>query len=533
MARNSIAILLLWCTTALCSLAQVNRHVVFFKDKAGTSFVIDRPNEFLSTRSLERRRKNAVAVTEEDLPVTAGYLTQLRQAGANVFFASRWFNAALVEATDPVMQAVATLPFVMRTERVAPGSKLSSGKTRQVKNRKESGIAPETLGQLSMLGIDAMHTEGIRGEGVWVAVFDSGFEGVNISGPFQHLINGQQIKDAFDFVGNTRNVFQYDDHGTEVFSVISARSATFTGGAFNAQFSLFVTEDVSSEYRIEEFNWLLAAERADSAGADIIQSSLGYNIFDDATMNYPKSALDGEVALVSRAAREALDRGIMVVASAGNEGNNNWRLVTPPADVAGVLAVGSITSGQTRSSFSSVGPTADGRIKPDVVALGSGTQVVRPNGNNGFTSGTSVAAPLITSLAAGLLQRFPDLTVSALYNLITGSASQSANPDNVLGYGLPNYGRAVKSMLPYQPEEEITIFPNPTTGTTQVLLKEAGQQVSISVHDVQGRPIYNLTTEITWRNNPLEINTSDWPAGMYLMTVRTSNSSKTEKLVKN
>ena len=261
-----------------------------------------------------------------------------------------------------------------------------------------------------MLGIPQMHADGFRGEGMTIAFLDGGFMGVNTTAAFQELFNEGRYDDvvSHDFVRNTDNVFQYDDHGSQVFSVIAANIADdFTGGAYKANFQLFVTEDASSEYRVEEYNWLFAAERADSAGVDIISSSLGYYDFDIASMNYSTAQMDGKTAVVTQAAQWAADRGIVVVTSAGNEGNiPSWRIITAPADGADVVAVANLTPQGVASSSSSRGPAADGRIKPDLAALGSGVTVVQDNGAIGTASGTSLAAPLITSLIAGVWQNF-------------------------------------------------------------------------------------------------------------------------------
>lgn len=513
--------------------AQVNRYVVTFKDKNGSPFSVNESQQFLSTRAIQRRAKQGIAITENDFPVNPEYVRQLGSTGATVYFTSRWMNAALVQTTPQIMALVNALPFVSKSELVAPGTRLTGGRIRKIKNRKESGIAPATLSQLSMLGIDAMHTEGIRGEGVWVAVFDSGFEGVNTAAPFSHLFADNRVNMTFDFVGNSDQVFRYDDHGTEVFSVMAASSSSYTGGAPGATFQLFVTEDVSSEYRIEEYNWLFAAEQADSAGADVIQSSLGYNTFDDASMDYEKAELTGDVAIISQAARMAIDKGMVVVCSAGNEANNSWGLVTPPADVEGILSVGSVNSSFTRSAFSSRGPTSDNRVKPDVVALGSSTLVVSASGAISNSSGTSVAAPLVSSLVVGILQRYPDLSVEDVYDAITGSASQASNPDNEKGYGIPNYSDAIETLSGPGPEEEITIFPNPVNGgLIFVQLKTPGREVTISVHDLSGRELQHTSVLITWQNNPLRVDLSSLQPGIYLVTVKTTDNFKTERILK-
>ena len=316
-----------------------------------------------------------------------------------------------------------------------------------------------------MLGIHSMHEADYTGEGIIIAILDSGFPGVNTLSAFEHLLSeGRIMQDvSLDFVHNTPDVFQYDDHGTEVMSVMAAQVPdAFIGGAYGATFQLFVTEEVPTEYRVEEYNWLFAAERADSAGADIIHSSLGYYDFDDASMNYSVEQMDGQTTVVTRAAQWAADRGILVVTSAGNEGNiSSWRMVSAPADGRDVLAVGGVNSNFQKTGSSSTGPTADNRIKPDLAALGAGVKVVRATGQISTSSGTSLAAPLVTSLAAGLWQRYPELSNTELIELLKETASQANQPDNLLGYGIPNY-TAVVNFREQTPQTELfAVFPNP------------------------------------------------------------------------
>jgi serine protease AprX len=510
-----------------------SRYVVHFKDKNGSPYSVNAPGAFLSQRAIQRRVEQNISITTADLPVNASYVQQVSATGARSFFTSRWFNCVLVQADAAQETAIRSLPFVSSVEFVAPGAHAGAGRVRSYKNKKGSGIAAPTMTQLSMVGIDSMHLEDVRGNGVLVAVLDAGFPGVNTGDPFKHLFENQQIQYTYDFVGAGTDVFKYDEHGTEVFSVIAGHSSGYTGGAYDATFQLYVTEDAPTEYRVEEYNWLFAAERADSSGVDVITASLGYNTFDDAAMDYEKSELNGLTSVVSRAAVAAIDRGIVVVCSAGNEGGNSWGLVTPPADVNGILAVGSVTSAGVRSSFSSVGPTADGRVKPDVVAMGSGTTVVKPNGTVGNASGTSLAAPIITSLAIGLLQRFPSLTAAQVVDAIIDNGSLTANPNNQLGHGIPYYMRIVRSLTPYYAGEPISVFPNPAAdGRFHVLVSEVDQDVQVEIFDLRGTRLGNHMVNVTWENNPFEFDITSLSAGSYLVRVRTKDNFKTTVLVR-
>ncbi|HNP06300.1 MAG TPA: S8 family peptidase [Cyclobacteriaceae bacterium] len=536
MAKNSLLLVLIVC--AHLSIAQEGRYAVFFADKDGTSFSIDNPLAFLSQKSVDRRMKNGAAISNEDFPVNTSYVAQLKSLGANILYTSRWMNAAIIQLDDGELADILLLPFVSSYEYLGPKVDVSGGRVRKLKDKKDSNLGIINQVQLSMLGLDDMHSEDIYGQGITIAVFDSGFPGVDQADAFKALFDEGRITYTIDMVGNSENVFQYDGHGTEVFSIMAANKAgSFLGGVPKANYQLYVTEEVSTEFRIEEYNWLVAAEKADSAGVDIINSSLGYNLFDDASMDYTKTQLDGNTALVSKAARLAISKGIFVVVSAGNDGNTSWSLVNPPADVDGILAVGSITSTGNLSGFSSIGPTTDGRIKPDVVALGSGVSVIKSNGNTGFTSGTSAATPLITSLVAGLMQTFPELTVSALYDLVIASGNMSNNPDNQKGYGVPNYSGAKLIQLGEEPPEHtsaVYLFPNPSFGNTIKLEMDVpiGQMATIHIYNLQGQLMLRSEGEIDYSNNPIELDVSGIGSGLYFVKVESDGVLRTIRLIK-
>ncbi len=435
--------------STLSATGQVNRYMVFFKDKNGTPYTISQPDQFLSEKAIARRLVQNISVTELDLPVNPAYIAQVGGTGAEVYYRSRWFNAVLVQCDQSLITNITALSSVDHVEYVAPGSKLVPSGRKHFNLRKKGTQADVTELQLTMLGINYAHQLDRRGEDMTIALLDAGFQGVNTVDPFKHLFDEGRVDQnvSYDFVYNTTNVFQYDDHGTEVLSVIAAEVPdAFTGGAPNAKFQLYVTEDVSSEYRIEEYNWAFAAERADSAGADIINSSLGYYDFDSESMNYTKEQMDGKTAVSTRAAQWASERGIVVVVSAGNEGNiSSWRIIAAPADAEGVLSVGNVDAQGNKSSSSSIGPSADGRIKPDVCALGAGVKTIKPTGSIGSASGTSLSAPLVTSLVAVVWQHYRDeeLTSVEIIDLLKKSASNAATPNNNIGYGIPHFQAAV------------------------------------------------------------------------------------------
>lgn len=507
------------------AMGQVDRYMVFFSDKSGTPHFIGYPESFLSQRALSRRALFGSPVLDEDLPVTPDYVTQVRATGARAFFTTRWMNGVLVEATVPQRDAISLLPFVTEVELVAPGTRLLGASS--PKGVSGTWSSQSTDLQLSMLALDSMHMDGYRGGGVWVSVLDAGFPGVNTVTPFQALRDESRIVMTGDFVTNSGNVYQFDEHGTNVLSVMAAESPTFMGGAPEASYLLFVTEDAGSEYRIEEYNWLFAAEKADSAGSDIIQTSVGYTTFDDPSMDYTTDQLDGQTAIISKAAEWAYTKGIFVVASAGNLGATPWQLIAPPADNISVLSVAAVTSTGVRAAFSSIGPGPG--IKPDVAALGTGVRVISSSGSETTASGTSLAAPLVSSLVAGLVQRFSltppiDFTTfwrrTSIDSLVRLSASQWQHPDYELGYGIPNYLGVKNAMeIPV-----ISAFPNPATDYLRVSLFPALTDAVLSVLDIQGKVRASFDVgKFSWSNGYMQLDISGLASGLYVLRAAASN----------
>lgn len=511
--------------------AQVNRYAVFFRDKAGSPYSISNPSAFLSTRSLERRAKNIVPVTEEDLPVTPAYVDNLRNAGAAVLYTSRWFNAAVIQCPVSLVGSLLSLPGVDRIEMVAPGSR-PSGRLSLTDRVQEV-----TDTQLAFHHLNEMHQDNVQGDGVYIAIFDSGFRGADTIAAFRHVMNEGRLPpgSVFNFVHGGTHVFGYDDHGTAVWSVIAGKkSGTFTGGAYKATFMLAVTEDVSSEYRIEEFNWTVAAERADSAGVDVINTSLGYNTFDDPAMDYSPSQMNGNTAIISQAAFKAAQRGIVVVVSAGNEGARPWQIITAPADARDILAVGNVNSSGLKSPSSSIGPSADGRIKPDVAGLGTAVAVVRGNGSIGLVSGTSLSAPLATSLAAGLLQLFPDAKSSDIVRAIKMGASQPGNPDNLIGYGIISYIGSRNYLQVVTAEPKLMAYPNPVTNGVLTLISlnpEAIPSADFQVVRSTGQVVYSGNLVFQQDEPAVTLSFQNLSAGLYFIRLKWAGGTSVIKII--
>lgn len=518
--------------------ADINRYVVYFKDKANNQFSIENPEEFLSSRSLQRREKNEVVNNMLDVPVTKTYITGVKELGVSVFFTSKWFNAALVQCEDSMVASIEALSYVRSVELVAVGQKLTTtiSEIPEVTNSIEpESIKENTDDQLKMLGADKLHKDGYTGEGVFVAVFDAGFPGVNTSIAFKHIFDNNRLIDTWDFVTYDKNVYKSNAHGTQVFSCMGAKLQNkVVGTAYNADFAFFITEDVDDETRIEEFNWLLAAERCDSLGVEVINSSVGYYDFDIDTMNYQYADLDGNKSMITRAADIAASKGILVVTSAGNEGTGAWKHITVPADGDSVLAVGAVNQDRQYLNFSSIGPTADNRIKPDVVAMGGNATVITSNGNVVLKSGTSFASPIMAGFCASLMEAKPDLTAMEIMSTVKASASNAINPNNKIGYGVPSYGIITASSI-ISFEDDIDVYPNPFHGDLIYIRFKKNKPkgpFELRVIDLNGSVISEMKVNEYKKKDIIEFPVKATQPGLYFLLLNAQGINKKVKLIK-
>ncbi|XOV93737.1 MAG: S8 family peptidase [Bacteroidota bacterium] len=517
-----------------------NRYMVFFTDKDNTPYSINEPLTFLSQRSLDRRAKNGFEVTEDDLPVDPTYVSQLSSLGAGVYFTSRWFNAALVQMNTSLEDEVAGLSFVDSLLLVALDPKLS--KDQVPIEIATSFITPDQTNystnlQNDMLGIDIASGDGLTGEGILIAVLDGGFAGVNNSSPFQHLHESGQIIGVKDFVTNSGNPYLdgiAHDHGTKVLSTMAGIfEPHFNGIATASDYLLLVTEEVEEENPVEEWNWVLGTEYADSAGADVINSSLGYGIYFDDIADYPSSVFDGKTTVPAIAANLAAERGILIVTSVGNDGTE--KPVLSPADSPDVLAVGATTYTGGRASFSTTGPTADGRLKPDVSAVGQGTIVIDKNASIAPGNGTSFSSPLIAGLVALVIEAYPDLTVSQLLNLIRITGNQIQSPDNQLGYGIPSYSRIEsnvnETLLGFEDvQSNIKIYPSPFEDQFSIEGNLSSFN-SYQLYDLWGKVI--LSGNIDPGIEELKIHFEEpVKQGLYLFILQSGNNKSVFKVIK-
>lgn len=512
-----------------------DRYMIFFTDKDNSTFDVNRPTEFLSQRALDRRTKNGVDVNELDLPVNQNYVEAIEALGVATYFKTKWMNGVLAQMTDQKATEVQSLEFVASVELVAPGILLSDdpSETPLTNSLSADDTTDDlTANQNQMIGVDVMHEEGNRGEGVLIGVFDNGFRNFKQIPAFNHLLTEDRLVMTRDFSTGAIQVENFGTHGTRVLSVLAAELESYQGVASDANYVLFVTE-ADNEYRVEEYSWLFAAELADSLGVDIINSSLGYTTFDDPAMSYAPSDMDGATTVISRSAQMAADRGILVVSSAGNLGGFNWQIVAAPADVPDVLSIGAVTSASILASFSSIGPNANNDMKPDVVALGSGTAVVSTSGMVAFQNGTSFSAPLVAGLAAGLLNKNPDLSRVELADAIRGSSSLHDDPNNQYGYGIPNYSLALPliTSIDEVAQADVYIYPNPiSAGDLHVVLSDryATQLQELSLFNLQGPQL--LKTNLKPVEGILKVNVDNLIPGLYFLRIKSEQGQVVKKI---
>ena len=543
MAKSKYLLCLIVLLLTAPSFGEVNRYMVFLKDKEGSTYSLERPEEFLSQRALNRRINQNIPINSKDLPVSEKYIDMLSQiTDINTFFTTKWMNGVLVEMDELKVDEIDQLSYVESVVLVAYGSKLpynpDNGKIHQKSDGEMARYdGTETNEQNEFIGVDDMHQSGYRGEGMLIAVFDSGFELIDESSFFSHLFNDNKIIASKDFIRGSDNVFQYDRHGSKVLSCISGfKEHVFVGTAPQSDIVLCVTEDVKSEYTIEEYNWLFAAEFADSIGVDVINSSVGYSYFDDDQMDYTYQDLDGKTTVISRAASIAASKGILVVNSIGNEGNNSWKYLNSPADADSILAVGAAKYDWQRANFSSFGPSSDGRIKPDVATLGSWVRVVLGE-DIIYANGTSFSSPMMAGLAAGLWQAFPHLTNIEVIDHLKMTAHQSENPDTLLGFGIANFRRAFNRIKVTEGEvsNKYVVFPNPVDNTRIISFYvdslAKNQLASVIFYDLKGTFISEQEVNVKSELDPIELDVTFLKPGSYILTYISGQLERKLKLV--
>lgn len=472
--------------------SQFSRYIIQLKDKAGTPFLISNPSQFLTPRAIDRRKRYNINIDESDLPVTAAYIDSIRLSGnVTILTVSKWFNQVCIQTTDATaLNKINTFSFVKSSGPVAarflnviqPRNKQLDAVTEKpfpaVAGRPQSPADFYNYGQsypqVHLHNADFLHNHGFRGEGMQMAIMDAGFYHYQSLPTFDSIRNNNQVLETWDFVAGDASVNEDFAHGTNCLSTIAANMpGVFIGTAPKTSFYLYRTEDISSEYPIEEHNWAAAAERADSLGADVFSVSLGYTTFDNSIFDYTYANMDGNTTVIARAADQAAKKGIVVVTAAGNEGDNAWHYITTPADADSVLTVGAVDTSKQVANFSSFGPSADGQVKPDVAAVGFRAVVANANtGAPSFGYGTSFACPIMAGVTTCLWQAFPEVNNMQIIDALRHSSDRFTTPDNRTGYGIPDVKNAFVLLIKKLYTQQITTGANCTINM-QLAIKAA------------------------------------------------------------
>jgi hypothetical protein len=518
--RKQLFLFMFFTAAFFMAQAQFSRHVIQFTDKRNNGFTIANPSAYLSAKSIARRTAFNIAIDSSDLPITKAYIDSLRSVrGVQVLNQSKWFNQVLIRISDTAaLTRIHRFPFVKSSAPMAV--RVASTENQQSLRVKETfDIQRQLLPAIGVRGtalsygqsaaqVDIhrgqfLHNQGFTGAGVLVAVLDAGFYTYKENPGSDSIRRNGLIKGEWDFVDNHASVNEDDPHGWYVFSMMAGNlPGVFVGTAPHASYYLLRTEDAYSEYPVEEQNWAAAAEYADSAGASIITSSLGYSDFDDSRFDHSYADRDGKTTLITRAANLAFQKGMIVTASAGNSGDRGGQLrfVNAPADGNQVLAVGAVDSTGQVASFSSYGPNSSGKVKPDIASVGWNASFLFIDGSPVAASGTSLSNPNVTGLIACLWQAFPEFSNAEILAAVTQSASIYVTPNTRMGYGIPNFEKAFQQLSTWRNQrtlqallidQDIQVYPNPFVQTLTLAVRPGKTSTaSVRLVDASGRLVY-------------------------------------------
>lgn len=513
---------------------------VYFNAKPNSKFFSDSPLQMLSQRALDRRTNQKIALDFKDIPVEASYISQMKSAiGITVMAKSKWLNAIHVQGSQANINAVTTLPFVSKVD-FADKSLNKIGKTAKSYTVKSGNKTKKTkieyaygssFNQIQMLNGQVLHQKNYTGSGKIIAVMDAGYPGVNTTLPFERLRNNSQILGGYNFVLRNPNFYTGSSHGTSVLSSMGGyKENSLVGTAPNASYYLFITEDDTAENPVEESLWVEAAEKADSLGVDIINTSLGYFDFDKAAYNHTYSEMNGTTAFMSRGAEIAFSRGMILVTSAGNSGGTSNPHIAVPADAVSVIAVGAVNSSEVITSFSSIGPSFDGRIKPDVMAQGQAAVVSDAAGNIVTANGTSFSSPIMAGMVACLWQAFPQKTNQEIKEIVLKSSDKFLVPNNQYGYGIPDFALALNNQMSTDSftKDDFIIYPNPVSDFVTVLLPEKFITGIFYLYTVSGQKI--LEQKVTPQSSNVSLKWLD--KGIYIYKMESIAFSKAGKIIK-
>jgi len=539
MKRSTLT--LFFVSFLILSTSAQNYFRIAFSDKNNSSFTLDRPEDYLSERAIQRRVNQNIEIDSLDLPVNQSYIDSVLTLDVSFVHASKWLNEITVATSYETMDFILSWSFVKEIQLTKPGVMTKSAHHKFAEEKISEDVPIDTslyggsVYQVGMLNGQFLHEKGYRGKGMQIAVLDAGFEKANELPAFDSLWLNGQILGTRDFVTPDSDFWSTDYHGMSVLSTMGGNiPGQLIGTAPDASYLLLRSEDKATEYIIEEDNWAVAAEYADSAGVDVINSSLGYYTFNDPSTDHTYADMDGKTTRVTQAANIAASRGILVFASAGNERDKDWFRIIAPSDGTNVIGVGAVDKNIVPASFTSAGPAYGGAIKPNVAAMGYRTSAQLTNGNVGLLSGTSFSSPVMAGMAASLWSMFPGKTAVEMKEAIEMSASQYNSPDSLVGYGIPNMKTAAE-LLGYNSTQNIQIlsswkvFPNPVKDQLVIwALSSQTQNVQIELFSLQGNVLKSWV-----RGAGQKIILNDLPAlttGIYVLRINNGSVNESFKI---
>lgn len=523
-----------------------DKYWVQFTDKNNSPYSIDNPDEYLSERAIQRRLDYNIAIDSYDIPVNPSYIQAVADKGAVILNPSKWLNGVSVEVSNTsIINEIESLPFVQKVralenddmkQQIKEKTFFSNEFMTEAKDIDYRSPYGSAFSQINQLNGIALHDMGFQGQGMWIGVCDGGFDHVDKHEVFEDMYNNDRLLGTKDFVYKNGNVYTESSHGTSCLSLMAGNIPNkYVGTAPMASYFLCRTENVNSENVIEEYNWVSAAEFLDSLGIDVISTSLGYITFDDPQWGHDYEDLDGETCVITIGSEIACSKGILCVTSAGNDGANSFPYISAPADGENVLTIGAVGANGQRAYFSSIGPTFDGRTKPDVMAHGYGVIVAAPYDAYYDGSGTSFSCPVLAGMATCLWQANKQMPASDIRDALRQSGSYYSNPNNEYGYGIPDFVAALETLsVEDNPEFVlnylISVYPNPSNGNVDVFIN-IEDKVSVEIFDQTGKLLY--VNELThYDKADLSMFLSDLNRGLYLLKINGNEKGQAVKFVK-
>lgn len=510
-----------------------------FADKNNSPYSLSNPSAYLTVRAIARRTAFGIACDSTDLPVNPAYVQQIQNMGISVHNRSKWMNGVTVMLQDSSkMNQVRALSFVKFVEytgllngpALAPPSKVRAFTSH------DYGIAATQINQLNGIGL---HNQGFRGKGIEIGVIDAGFTNVDTNHAFDSLRLQGRLLGTKDIINPSSNIFTEDAHGANVLSIMTGNfPGQFLGTAPEASFWLIRTEYGPTENKFETDFWCSGIEFADSVGIDVATSSLGYSTFDDSSMSFTYADMNGKVSRASRAANIASKKGIVVLVAAGNEGSSAWHYILSPADADGIIAVGAVTSAGNPSSFTSFGPSYDGRVKPEICAMGTSTAIVNTNGTPTTGNGTSYATPAMAGMVACLLQYYKTQNstpnVQVFLNSLFRTGNLFNNPTTQMGYGIPDFAQAelnlttINYLIPVE-KNKFELLVNPTFKTLIVryTVGNVPQNTSLKIYSITGELLINMPVS----DSTTVLRTNRFVPGIYAVCITENGVNQTQKII--